>query len=184
MALFLLVFHGGQAGGAVLWGAAADRTGTDVAFLVVAGGLVTGLLAVPRYRVRSGEDLDLSPSRHWAEPQLALERDPGASPVLVTVDYRVPSANQSAFRDAMQAVGRSRRRLGATRWSLFQDPAEPDRSSRPSSSRRGRNTCARASRAARGCGDLISYASGDERASCRRSGRRLHPTRRRSTASG
>lgn len=127
MALFLLVFHGGQAGGAILWGAVADRTGTDVAFLVVAAGLVVGLAAVPRYRVRSGEDLDLSPSRHWAEPQLALERDPGASPVLVTVEYRVPAENHAAFRDAMQAVGRARRRSGATRWSLFQDAADPDR---------------------------------------------------------
>jgi Transmembrane secretion effector len=126
MALFLLVFHGGQAGGAVLWGAVADGTGTDVAFLIVAGGLVAGLLVVPRYRVRSGEDLDLSPSGHWAEPQLALDRDPGAAPVLVTVEYRVPAENHSTFRDAMQAVGRARRRSGAVRWSLFQDAADPD----------------------------------------------------------
>ena len=127
MALFMLVFHGGLAGGAVVWGAVADNTGTDVAFLAAAGGLAAGLVAVPRYRVRSGEDLDLSPSRHWAEPQLALERDPGAAPVLVMVEYRVPPANHSDFRDAMQAVGRSRRRSGATRWSLFQDAADPDR---------------------------------------------------------
>jgi MFS family permease len=126
MALFLLVFHGGQAGGAVLWGAVADWSGTDVAFLVVAGGLAAGLLAVPRYRVRSGEDLDLSPSRHWVEPQLALDRDPGAAPVLVTVEYRVPPENHLEFREAMQAVGRVRRRSGATRWSLFQDVADPD----------------------------------------------------------
>jgi len=127
MALFLLVFHSGQAGGAVLWGAVADRTGTDVAFLVVAAGLVAGLVAVPRYRVRSGEDLDLSPSGHWTEPQLALDRDPGAAPVLVTVEYRVPPENHSDFRDAMQAVGRARRRSGATRWSLFQDAADPEK---------------------------------------------------------
>ena len=126
MALFLIVFHGAQAGGAVLWGAVADGTGTDVAFLIVAGGLALGLVAVPRYRVRSGEDLDLSPSRHWAEPQLALDRDPGAAPVLVTVDYRVPPENHSSFSEAMQAVGRVRRRSGATRWSLFQDAADPD----------------------------------------------------------
>jgi hypothetical protein len=127
MALFLVVFHGGQAGGAVLWGAVADSTGTDTAFLIVAGGLLAGLLATFRYPVRSGEDLDLSPSRHWEEPQLALDRDPGEAPVLVTVDYRVPPENHSDFRDAMQAVGRARRRSGATRWTLFQDAADPDR---------------------------------------------------------
>jgi MFS family permease len=126
MAVFLLVFHGGQAGGAVLWGAVADSTGTDVTFLVVAGGLVAGLIAVPRYRVRSGEDLDLRPSGHWAEPQLALDRDPGEAPVLVTVEYRVPPENHTEFREAMQAVSRGRRRSGASRWSLFQDVADPD----------------------------------------------------------
>ncbi len=126
MAVFLLVFHGGQAGGAILWGVVADSTGTDVAFLIVAGGLMAGLLAVPRYRVRSGEDLDLSPSHHWAEPQLTLDRDPGASPVLVTVDYRVPTENHDEFHEAMQAVGRVRRRSGASRWSLFQDAADAD----------------------------------------------------------
>ena len=126
MALFLLVFHGGQAGGAVLWGAVADATGTDVAFLIVAGGLLAGLLAMFRYRVRTGEDLDLRPSGHWQEPQLALDRDPGEARVLVTVDYRVPPDNHAEFREAMQAVGRARRRSGAVRWSLFQDTSEPD----------------------------------------------------------
>jgi MFS family permease len=126
MALFLLVFHGGQAGGAVLWGAIADGAGTDATFLGVAGGLMLGLVAVPRYHVRSGEDLDLSPSRHWAEPELAIDRDPGAAPVLVTVDYRVPPEHHAEFHEAMQAVGRVRRRSGATRWSLFQDTEDPD----------------------------------------------------------
>lgn len=126
MAVFLLVFHGGQAGGAVLWGTVADATGTDVAFLIVAGGLMVGLLAVPRYRVRSGEDLDLTPSGHWVEPQLTLERDPGEAPVLVTVEYRVRPENYERFRDAMQAVGRVRRRSGASRWSLFQDVADAE----------------------------------------------------------
>jgi MFS family permease len=126
MAVFLLVFHGGQAGGAVLWGVVADATGTDLAFLVVAGGLMVGLVAVPRYRIRSGEDLDLRPSGHWVEPQLTLDRDPGAAPVLVTVDYQVPPENHEKFREAMQAVGRVRRRSGASRWSLFQDVAGAD----------------------------------------------------------
>jgi hypothetical protein len=104
----------------------ADATGTDLAFLVVAGGLMVGLVAVPRYRIRSGEDLDLRPSGHWVEPQLTLDRDPGAAPVLVTVDYQVPPENHEKFREAMQAVGRVRRRSGASRWSLFQDVAGAD----------------------------------------------------------
>jgi MFS family permease/quinol monooxygenase YgiN len=127
MALFLLVFHGGQAGGAVLWGVVANGSGVKVAFAAVAGGLMVGLVAVPRYPVRSGEDLDLRPSGHWEEPQLALDREPGQGQVLVTVEYRVDPENHEEFREAMQAVGRVRRRSGASRWSLFQDAADPDR---------------------------------------------------------
>jgi hypothetical protein len=127
MALFLLVFHGGQAGGAVLWGVVAKSSDVQVAFAAVAGGLMVGLVAVPRYPVRSGEDLDLRPSGHWEEPQLALDREPGQGQVLVTVEYRVDPENHAEFREAMQAVGRVRRRSGASRWSLFQDAADPDR---------------------------------------------------------
>ena len=42
------------------------------------------------------------------------------------MDYRVPAENQDEFRAAMQAVGRVRRRSGASRWSLFQDTADAD----------------------------------------------------------
>jgi hypothetical protein len=35
--------------------------------------------------------------------------------------------NHAEFREAMQAVGRVRKRSGASRWSLFQDAADPDR---------------------------------------------------------
>jgi hypothetical protein len=39
----------------------------------------------------------------------------------------VPPENHAEFRDVMQVVGRSRRRTGAERWSLYQDAAEPNR---------------------------------------------------------
>ncbi len=47
--------------------------------------------------------------------------------MLVTVTYRVTSANQDAFREAMTWVRRSRLRTGATRWALYRDGAAPDR---------------------------------------------------------
>jgi hypothetical protein len=47
--------------------------------------------------------------------------------VLVTIEYDVPIENWAGFRDAMQLVGRARRRSGAERWGLFQDTSDPDR---------------------------------------------------------
>ncbi|MFC9789872.1 MFS transporter [Rhodococcus sp. NPDC127528] len=51
--------------------------------------------------------------------------DPTDGPVLVTVTYQVPADNTDAFLTAMRAVGRSRRRTGATRWAIYQDSATP-----------------------------------------------------------
>ena len=128
LAFFLLVVNVGQAAGAVLWGTLAEQADVQTAFAVVGIGLALTLFGVARFPVRSGEDLDLSPSRHWVEPELAIEPpDPAHGPVLVTVEYRVPPENQEEFRAAMRAVGRSRRRSGAYRWLIWQATADPER---------------------------------------------------------
>ena len=78
-----------------------------------------------RWPLRTGA-IDVRPSRHWPEPELAVEPEPGHGPVLVTVEYRVPHERAEEFRKAMEFVGRSRRRSGAERWGLFQDGADPE----------------------------------------------------------
>jgi quinol monooxygenase YgiN len=72
-------------------------------------------------------NLDRTPSPHWPSPQLLLAPGPADGPVLVTVTYRVPEGNATAFTAAMQPVARSRRRTGALRWDLYRDGAEPTR---------------------------------------------------------
>ena len=47
--------------------------------------------------------------------------------MLVRVEYRVPAERQDEFREVMRRLGRSRRRTGAERWSLFQDASDPER---------------------------------------------------------
>jgi MFS family permease/quinol monooxygenase YgiN len=127
MATYLLVFQGGQAAGSIAWGTLATRTSTATALTVVAAGLALGLaLSSRRHRLATGVSFDMTPVSHWNEPELSLEPDPHR-PVLVTLEYRVPAENHEAFREAMQRLGRSRRRTGAERWSLYQDVANPDR---------------------------------------------------------
>src|SRR4051794_9702324 len=127
MAIYLLTFQGGQALGAFAWGLVTQRSGTRLALSVVSGGLLLGLAAARRYRLRPSGSLDLSPSQHWAEPHLVVDPDPGHGPVLVEVEYRVPEQNRDRFREEMVRVGRARRRTGAQRWHLYQDGADPDR---------------------------------------------------------
>jgi quinol monooxygenase YgiN len=127
MATYLLVFQGGQAAGSFGWGLLATKTSTGTALSAVAAGLTAALVVLSRrHPLATPFELDLRPVTNWNEPELALDPEPHR-PVLVTIEYRVPPANHEEFRDVMQVVGRSRRRTGAERWSLYQDAAEPNR---------------------------------------------------------
>ena len=127
LGVYLLVFQGGFAGGSAAWGAVAGRFGTGNALLAAAAAMVIGLGTALRWRLRTGEELDLSPSQHWPEPELALEPEPEDGPVLVLVEYHVDDPQHDAFVGAMQEVQVIRLRDGATGWGLFRNSAEPDR---------------------------------------------------------
>jgi predicted MFS family arabinose efflux permease len=57
LAVYLLFFFGGMAGGSVVWGAVAAVVGVSAALQAAAGGLLLGLIAT--YRLRLDGDLDL-----------------------------------------------------------------------------------------------------------------------------
>jgi predicted MFS family arabinose efflux permease len=127
LAVYLLVFQGGMAAGSVLWGAVAARLGIPVALIAAGAGLLLGLLAAKRYRLVSGEALDLTPSLHWPQPTVIVEPSAEHGPVLVVVEYHIDPAQAADFARAMQEVRLERLRDGAMRWDLFQDPADPQR---------------------------------------------------------
>jgi Transmembrane secretion effector len=121
------VFFGGQSLGALVWGIVAEHAGTRVALECVAGGLALSVLVGRRWPLRLRHMLDLSPAEASPEPVLAVDPDPRHGPVLVEIEYRVPVEHADEFREAMQPVGRARRRSGGTRWGLFQDAEDPER---------------------------------------------------------
>src|SRR5204863_9131452 len=127
MATYLLVFQGGQALGSLVWGLLATRTSTAVALSAVAGGMALGLaLSSRRHKLATSMAFDMTPVSHWTDPDLSFEPDPHR-PVLISIEYHVPEANHEKFREEMQRLGRSRRRTGAERWSLYQDAHDPNR---------------------------------------------------------
>ncbi|HEX9428716.1 MAG TPA: MFS transporter [Candidatus Polarisedimenticolia bacterium] len=122
LAIYILVFFGGMAGGSALWGAVATRFGVRQSLTAAAVGLVLSLAATARHRLPAGEGPDVAPSRHWPAAATDLEAiDHERGPVLVTVDYRIDTANARSFAEAMRAVRRIRLRDGAIRWDLFND---------------------------------------------------------------
>jgi MFS family permease len=127
LGIYLLVFQGGQAVGALLWGLVVKGSDTRLAFSLVAAGLVVGTFGARRWPLRSPSTVDVRPAPVVPEPEMVLEPSPDHGPVLVTIEYRVPAERADAFRDAMEPVSRARRRSGGERWGLFQDGSDPER---------------------------------------------------------
>jgi MFS family permease len=127
LALYLLVFQGCMAVGSVFWGTVTQHAGIAVALWSAAGAMVVGLGIMARYRLDTGEGLDLRPSAHWPEPSLLVEPDPDDGPVLVMVEYHIDPGHAQAFKLAMEAVRQQRLRDGAFRSGLYSDPAQPSR---------------------------------------------------------
>jgi len=127
LALYLLVFFGGMAGGSAVWGAVATHAGLRAALVLAGSGTLLGIPATARFRLPRGEAPNLAPSRHWPAPVVAGEPEGDRGPVLITVDYRIDPASIEDFARAMRDVRRIRLRDGAFRWDLLSDPADPGR---------------------------------------------------------
>src|SRR5262245_9171992 len=125
LAVYLIVFQAGIAGGSALWGAVASHSGLSVAYSCIAAGLALGAAIAMRSRLAA--DADHTPAHHWPDPVVAGEPPLTAGPIMIQVEYSVDAANAAAFTTAMVAVGRNRRRDGAIQWWMFQDTADPSR---------------------------------------------------------
>ncbi|WP_406278755.1 MFS transporter [Nocardia sp. NBC_00881] len=128
LSVYLLVFMGGQAMGSLVWGLVANALGPVSALLWAAALLAICALSTPWLPIRhNAEELDLTPSAFWPEPQLVVEPDPDDGPVLILRSYDVPRENVEEFLAAMVFVGRSRQRTGAMEWRLYRDVGVLDR---------------------------------------------------------
>ncbi|MGX6601154.1 MFS transporter [Micromonosporaceae bacterium Da 78-11] len=125
--IYQVVFAGGQAIGALLWGQVTELTDLRTSYLAAAVLMLLGTATVRWLPVHEQDGADRSPAIYWAEPHLMLEPHLDEGPVLVTTVYRVDDARAAEFVAAMQAVRGSRQRTGATRWGLFRDGADPGR---------------------------------------------------------
>jgi hypothetical protein len=127
LGVYMLAFFGGWACGSALWGWIAGRAGISPTLLIAAVGLVVGLVTGIRFKLRCGEDLDLTPSAHWPEPKVQAQPAAQTGPVLVTIEYQINPGDAHAFTQAARASGEIKRRDGAVYWNLFRDTADPGR---------------------------------------------------------
>lgn len=115
LAIHLLAFQGGMAGGAIFWGAVATYAGAPAALGLSGIGAVLGLL-IMRGRplvISDGSDLVLTPAQAHARIS-ACRSMPGS--LVMRVCWRTRGANADEFMKALQALGRSRLRNGVRTW--------------------------------------------------------------------
>lgn len=119
LAVYQVVFAGGQALGGLAWGAAAESLGVVAAYLLATGLMLANAGTMWLWPLPDLRDASQNPADFWPEPRLEVEPDPRAGPVLVVGLYDVPPGRQEAFVEAMRRVRGSRQRTGAVRWGLF-----------------------------------------------------------------
>jgi MFS family permease/quinol monooxygenase YgiN len=121
LAVYQVVFAGGQAVGSFAWGLLANRSGLVVAHAAAAAVMLLGAVTVRLWPLPDLRGASREPAVYWPEVQLTDEPDRRVGPVIVTVSYRVPPSRQREFFEAMKLVKGSRQRTGATRWGLFRE---------------------------------------------------------------
>ncbi len=125
LSIYLTVFFGSQAVGALVWGAIAVPFGLKATFLMAAGLMAAGAATFRMWQLIDTSGRDRSPAAFWPEPQLALAADPDDGPVVVRTIYTIAADREEEFRRTMARVRLSRLRTGATQWGLFRDGESP-----------------------------------------------------------
>ena len=124
LAIFLTVVFACITVGSFAWGFVAANFGLPAAFFIAAAGAIAFVPLTWGWRLQTAEGVDLSPSMHWQAPMLAREVEDDSGPVLVTLRYRLNGDDPDPFLDAIEEIGRERRRDGAYAWGIFADVAE------------------------------------------------------------
>ena len=117
LAAYTIVLFGSQALGALIFGALADLLGLVQALLIAAGSAAVAAASIRIWPFLETSGMNRSTVVYWPEPQLASDLDPDGRTITVTVSYRVPTANQQPFVEAMAQRARltapnRRRQLG------------------------------------------------------------------------
>jgi hypothetical protein len=126
LAIYQMVFAGGQALAALAWGVLAELVGIVPTLLAAAALLVLGALSVLAWPLRDTAGWDRDLAVYWPEPHLELEPELENGPIIVIITYAVPPSRAPDFLAAMVPVRRMRLRTGAQKL----DPAPRRRRTR------------------------------------------------------
>jgi MFS family permease len=126
MAVYLVVFQGGNAIGSAFFGIVAAG-GLNGAVGIAAAGLALGPLLALWRRMPTLAAPELAPAACWPPPPVLADGLEPAGPVMVTLEYHAAPGKADELLRALGQLRRSRRRTGAVSWRAWRDVAEPDR---------------------------------------------------------
>src|SRR5260370_13748131 len=112
-----------MAGGSVIWGEVAERFGLRTTLLIAGITMLIAAALTARLRLTGSHELDTTPSNHWPEPPLLVERHPEDGPVLVMAEYSIDSQHGPEFARALHPVARIALHARAVRLNLYGDAA-------------------------------------------------------------
>jgi MFS family permease len=127
LSIFGTVMFGSLTIGSAIWGKVAELGGLPAANILAGAGALVALPLLWRWKLQTGADLDLTPSKHWPSPDLTGNVEASRGPVLVTVEYHIESLHRAAFLGALEKLGNERRRDGAFEWEVFEDLSKEGR---------------------------------------------------------
>jgi len=121
------VFFGGQALGSVVWGLLADRIGLMPTLLTAAAATALGASTIRFWPLIDTRHLNRESATPWPEPDLMVEPERFAGPVVVEVTYTVAPEDEPALLAQLDDLRRSRMRTGAVQWGMFRAGEVPGR---------------------------------------------------------
>lgn len=126
IAVYQMMIFGGMALGSWMWGLVAHASGVSAAILAAGIAILCNLALSPKLKLFEPQNLDLTPSGAWPEPEVTLDIEPTSGPIFIAVEYRIDPKDVPAFLDMMREMRRLRRRDGGRYWALIQDIGEPE----------------------------------------------------------
>jgi predicted MFS family arabinose efflux permease len=124
MAVYLVVFQGGNAIGSAAFGILAAG-GLDRTVGIAAVGLALGPALALWRRMPVIEAAELAPASGWPPPPVLAAGEAPSGPVMVSLEYHAAPGQTAELMRALGQLRRARRRTGAVRWRAWQDAADP-----------------------------------------------------------
>ena len=121
LAVYMLVFQGAMAAGSAFWGAIATHAGAQSTLAASAALMMVVMFVMHRLPARLGELPEVTEASSPLHGEQAFDDLPENATIAVQIRYQVAPERRDEFVRQAYAIGKVRRRDGASMWRLYRD---------------------------------------------------------------